>query len=87
MDNLDSLPLGKEEAQDQLRMACVRLMEMFDSVQIVASRKNEEDQSTDAHFFGLGNWYARYGSVKEWILEAEAIMESPAEGLGDDDVA
>lgn len=81
MDNLDAVPYGTEEIQEQLRMACQRLMEHFDTVQIIATKKDQEPLSagTDAFWFGQGNWYARYGSVKEWAIEAESIMACRAE--------
>lgn len=60
------------------------LMEHFDCVQIfvTAVGKNDEGgQSTFGHVFGDGNFYARYGHVKEWVKRREAEF-----GTDNDDI-
>lgn len=42
----------------------------FDSVQIVATRFNENG-STTLYDAGDGNWFARYGSLKDWVRKQE----------------
>jgi hypothetical protein len=78
LGELEGIPYGVEGIQEQLRMACQRLMEHFDTVQIIATKKDTDNVGTDAFWFGQGNWYARYGSVKEWAIEAESIMAERA---------
>ena len=47
-----------------------RLGEHFDSVQIFASRQEVDggDQSVVNIYSGCGNWFARYGQVKNWLI-------------------
>lgn len=59
-----------ERDQAILRNHVAMLAEHFDTVQIVAT-KSVQDNGTRRHTEGAGNWYARYGSVKEWITREE----------------
>lgn len=47
-----------------------RLMEHFDSVQIFVSR-HLQDGDTRAISRGAGNYCARIGQIKEWIIEID----------------
>lgn len=48
------------------------LGEYFDSVQIFATRYEAEiENGTVAVNMGIGNWYARVGHVKQWILKED----------------
>lgn len=60
MTNEEELKLVEKTATD--------LAEHFDSVQIFASRHEPALESgTVTLNVGLGNFYARYGQVREWI--------------------
>lgn len=50
--------------------ALERLGEHFDSVQIFANRQEVDggDQSIVNIYSGCGNWFARYGQVKNWLI-------------------
>lgn len=50
-----------------------KLSEHCDSVRIVCS-SIREDGSSQYLARGRGNWYAQYGSVREWLLREEEIM-------------
>lgn len=46
------------------------LMGSFDSVQIFCT-KFEGGEDTSHYTFGNGNWFSRYGQVREWVLYEE----------------
>lgn len=43
-----------------------------DTVQLFVTVRDSEGH-TVSHNHGAGNWYARYGQVKHWILQTEGI--------------
>jgi hypothetical protein len=49
-----------------------QLAESFDSVQIFVTRHEagEKDGTVNIHL-GAGNWFTRYGQVKEWVVKTE----------------
>lgn len=51
------------------RHACA-IGEHFDTVQIFCTK--ETDTGTRSKNYGVGNWYARYGQVRDWVLSCEA---------------
>ena len=50
------------------------LMQSFDSVQIFCTKYEGED--TANYVFGGGNFWARYGHVRGWILRQDAMNAS-----------
>lgn len=67
--------MSKEE-RDQLaeRMGVLaeQLGEHCESVRIVVTiKRTDAGGGTQLISRGCGNWYAQYGSVKEWILRCE----------------
>ena len=52
-----------------------QLLEHFDTVQIFASRHapTTHDGTVRMHS-GAGNWFARYGQVRDWIVMQEERM-------------
>lgn len=44
------------------------LMEHFDSVHIFVTIHRGESETTAAYDYGMGNWYARSGQIREWTL-------------------
>lgn len=55
---------------ERLRKHAGQLSEHYDTAQIVVTKLNP-DGSTRRIAQGIGNWYARYGSVIEWIKTEE----------------
>lgn len=53
-----------------LKSHTAQLMEHFETVQILCSRHIGDD-GTVSCTWGSGNWFARYGQVKEWITKQE----------------
>lgn len=83
MDQTNSESPQPEQTQDErdedearhdykvLDSFLAQLMEHFDTVQIVATKHCTERDASIKRQRGDGNWYARYGSVKEWINDQE----------------
>lgn len=58
---------------ERVQKAAQALGEHFDTVQIFVTR-HESFSSDGTHHIarGLGNWFGRYGQVRDWILRVEA---------------
>ena len=60
---------------DLLKSHATRLAEHFESVQIFCTRHMpSEVDGTITAAWGEGNWFARYGSVREWVVKEEERM-------------
>lgn len=60
----------------------VQLAEHFDAVRIICVGKTGDDM-WGAYSRGRGNWFAQYGSVRDWLLRQEKADEEDDED-GDD---
>jgi len=65
-----------EESQKDLDVKMINkhldtLIEHFDSVQIFATRQSSHNDGTVHINIGRGNYFARYGQIKEWIIVEE----------------
>jgi hypothetical protein len=61
----------KEEIADIAKVdaALAVLAEHFDTVQVFATRHEAgQEDGTISVQKGLGNWFARYGQVQEWLV-------------------
>jgi len=59
----------QDDDNELLRSAIDKLGEHFDSVQIfVTKHLGTESGGTHSKAVGVGNWYARYGQVVEWLI-------------------
>jgi hypothetical protein len=72
----------EERDMERIKRACTLLIEHFDSVQIIATRHAPDEDGTIHASWGEGNWYARYGSVREWLLKKD---EASRENVRRDD--
>ena len=60
------------------------LGEHFDSVQILVSRHEPEtEDGTISISNGSGNWFARYGQTREWLIKAEERTRDAVRGERD----
>lgn len=59
-----------EQKREYLEKVCRDLGEHFDHVQILTSWN--EEGLTKAQNFGTGNWYARIGMAREFIVNDDA---------------
>ena len=59
---------------ERVKKAATDLAEHFDSVQIIVTRHGTEEsnENTTVVSSGKGNWFARYGSVREWLTKEDA---------------
>jgi len=62
-----------------------QLGEHFDSVQIFATRHDPEAGGTVNAQMGSGNWFTRYGQVREWIIKEDARARAEALAQGEDE--
>lgn len=68
--------MSAEESADveRLKKSALELGEHFDTVQIFCTRhqsESEEDTGTVNINYGLGNWFARLGFVKDWVIRQD----------------
>lgn len=62
----------KDEDLDRVKRACETLGEHFDTVQIFVTRHEPGiEDGTINITWSEGNWFARYGQVREWLVKAE----------------
>lgn len=62
----------QDEDMARINEAMEKLSEHFDSVQILCTRyKGGDDGGTVNIARGTGNWFARYGQMKEWLIREE----------------
>lgn len=61
------------------------LGEHFDTVQIFVTRYPSESGGTVHARLGSGNYYARIGQVKEWIITEDAIARNEVEKNKEDE--
>lgn len=69
----------KSEQEEILRIcheSASKLMELSCSVQIFVTK---HEDGTGSMIHGSGNWYARYGQIKEWVIENEQRMKLAVE--------
>jgi hypothetical protein len=60
---------------ERLQSAARALGEHFDSVQIVCTRHDPIQQGgTVITHAGVGNWYARFGSIRSWLVHNDESM-------------
>jgi hypothetical protein len=75
-------PEDEKEADAQMELienAFRTLSEHFDTVSIFATRHISDDRGTLKWTRGGGNWYARYGQVREWVLAEESRLSKTKE--------
>lgn len=68
---------SQERSHKQI-MKCVKeLSESYDTVQIFLTRHvdiNKNIEDTESLYFGIGNKFAIYGQVRNWLLTEEKKM-------------
>jgi hypothetical protein len=74
----------KNKDWEIVRKAMEQIGEHFDNVQIFATRHESGKGTINIHM-GNGNWYARYGQVKEWIVKEEEDSRQSVREENDDD--
>lgn len=58
--------------KQRINAALDQLGEHYDAVQIFCSRHESGEEGGSIHFsFGCGNWFARYGQIRNWLVAEE----------------
>lgn len=72
-----AFPSDDDEADSKkLDEALAVLKDHFDTVHIFATRHKDDGTGTEHCSKGCGNWFARYGHIKDWITgEEESTRE------------
>lgn len=71
--------LSKEQELEMLKRAAESLGEHFETVQIFTTRHEAGNENGTVHLaWGAGNWFARYGHVRNWLIMED---ESSREGV------
>lgn len=71
--------MTKEEQLKMIEQHVESLGEFFDSVQIFCSQRDPDGkQETQTFATGCGNWFARYGQIREWVIRAEESSREQA---------
>ncbi len=79
------MPEDMKEADRIAGLAVDQLGEHVDAVTIFVSKRREDGkQGTWRGVFGCGNWYARYGQVRQWVLAEEAEATRPVKQKEDE---
>ena len=78
----DIEPSGDERDEDTIAVdkALNFLASHFDCVTIFVNRFNAESGNTISAWRGRGNWHARHGQVREWVIkcDTDARIEASA---------
>lgn len=62
----------RDKKLELIKNQCRVLLESFDTVQIFCSKfEGKPDDNTSHYTYGNGNWFARYGQIKEWTIYEE----------------
>lgn len=66
--------MPKQPDLDLIQKHVSALEEHFDTVMIFATRHDPAEAGGTEHCsMGGGNWYARFGQVKEWVIRQEEM--------------
>lgn len=64
----------RDEDMKRIQAALDLLSEHFDTVQVFCTRHEAGRlEGTVTADMGTGNWYARYGQVRAWLLHQDAM--------------
>jgi len=59
----------------RLKEAAGRLGEHFDTVKIFCTKQSDDGQETDKYEYGIGNFFAIYGHIKNYVLATEQAFK------------
>lgn len=69
-----------------VRSAVAHLAEHFDTVQVFVTRRADNPEDGTHHYqWGAGNWFARYGQIRQWsVKEDEEFRDSVRKSNSDE---
>lgn len=83
-DDFGPQSMSHEEALAIVKRHVAMLREHFDTVQIVVTRHESDEDGTSATSWGSGNWYARHGAMRE-ALACQTAQFNAGSTESDDD--
>lgn len=61
-----------EADMERVEKCAQQLGEHFDTVQILVSRHEPGTEDGTVNIsYGLGNWFARFGQVRDWLIKTD----------------
>lgn len=54
----------------KIKDLCKEVYPYIDSIRVFITKHENNELGTTRYDYGLGNWYAQYGQVKEWCETA-----------------
>lgn len=71
--------MTKDQCLEMVSKCATELGEHFDSVQIIVTVNEPTTESgTLIYQAGTGNWFARFGSVREWLINQDEVARCQA---------
>jgi hypothetical protein len=62
---------GEDQDLRAIKESVIKLRDRFDSVQVFATRHSGDDGGTINCRWGSGDFFARYGHVRLWVMREE----------------
>ncbi len=63
---------NRDEDLEFIRMHAAQLGERFETVHVFCTRHMPTEMDGTVTFqLGVGNWYARYGHIREWMIKQD----------------
>lgn len=62
---------SKDKEMEIVEKHVNQLAEHFDTVHIFATRQDSTEDGTVNISFGAGNWFARYGQIREFLVKSD----------------
>lgn len=64
--------MDNDADSELLKQTSLKLGEQFDTIHIFATRHESGEKHGTLRFSeGVGNWYARYGQIRDWLVREE----------------
>lgn len=71
--------MNNQEKLEIVKRHIAQLMEHFNSVQVIAVSRPEQDGGTCCHSSGDGSWYERFGAVSEVLVTMRKFAHQASE--------
>lgn len=63
---LEDIEKQNEILTKKIESFCKEVYPYVDSIRIFITKHENNEVGTTRYDYGLGNWYAQYGQIKEW---------------------
>jgi hypothetical protein len=68
----ETFAADRERLEKIVQHHAEQLIEHVDSVRIFVTYHRGDESATASYTFGMGNWHAVAGQVKEWVVRQDA---------------